>query len=267
MSPPRPEHLGIDATAACAALVTGDPGRVPAIAEMLGAARELTTRRGFMVWEAAHGTTPLLVVSTGIGAPATAIVVEELADLGIGTIVRIGTCGGLQPQLEVADLVISAGCVRDEGTTRRYVPLAFPALADPLVLGELSAGARAEGVRHHVGVTHCKDAYYSERPGRQADPEGARRRWETWRRSGVLCTEMEAAPLFIIGTLRGLRTGAVFVNVGTVTPPDAFAASLACAVRIAARAAAAAVQAPALPAPEWDGGTSFLERKGGGTLG
>jgi uridine phosphorylase len=257
---PRLDHLGVEATGARFALLTGDPGRVPVIAGRFESARELTARRGFVVWEARRGAGPLLVVCTGIGAPATAIVVEELAELGVRAMVRVGTCGALQPEVRVGDLVIPAGCVRDEGTSRQYVPLEFPALADPLLLGELAAGAAALGARHHVGVTHAKDAYYSERPDGQADPHAARRRWETWRRAGVLATDMECSALFVVGLLCGVRAGAVLVNVGAVTPPDLFAASLGAAVEIAVRAADVVLAAAPLPARRGRGeDASFLE--------
>src|SRR4051812_42713994 len=123
------EHLGLSAGQAALALVTGDPHRASGFARSLGA-EPIADRRGFACY-LARGRHPLLLVATGIGGPAMAIVAEELVILGVRAIVRLGTCGALQPHVEPDHLVVSSGCVRDEGTTRAYVDPAFPAVADP----------------------------------------------------------------------------------------------------------------------------------------
>jgi len=174
----------------------------------------------------------VLIVSSGIGAPSTAIVVEELIELGVTTIVRIGTCGALQPEIKVGDLVISSACVREEGTTIQYVDSVFPAIPDHVVLHELIASTASRAKRFHVGITHCKDAYYLEKPAKQLNPERAGQRWEQWRRAGVLVTEMESSALFVLGSLRQIRTGSLLINVGKITDPTLFNESLETAIEI-----------------------------------
>lgn len=226
------DHLGVRHTSARLAIITGNPDRVPLISARFTDARQVAASRGFLCHEALSEDSPMLILASGIGAPSTAIVVEELVDLGVTTIVRLGTCGGLRPDVKVGDLVIPSGCVREEGTTRQYVPIPFPAVPDYQMLDALARSAARLGLRFHVGITHCKDAYYSELPDRQLVPERSRERWTLWRSAGVLATEMEASALFVLGSLRRIRTGAIFVNVGKVTPRTTFDASLNAAVEV-----------------------------------
>jgi uridine phosphorylase len=226
-------HLGPVRSAATAAIVTGDPDRVPRLAEELGGAGETWSRRGYVCVEVTSGGPPVLVCSTGIGGPSTAIVVEELAQLGVTAVVRVGTCGSLRADVRAGDLVISSGSVRDEGTSHQYLPPEFPTVPDPELLSGLVAGARREGVPHHVGVTHCKDAYYVEKPAGFPLADSWRSRWAALRSAGVLATEMEAAALFAVAQARGSRAGAVFAAVDDTLTPERTLAVLGTAARIA----------------------------------
>ena len=227
-----PDHLSLVQTESRLAVITGNPERVSAISSHFENCREVSHDRNFLCHEGSLNKETVLIMSSGIGAPSTAIVVEELIELGVTTIVRIGTCGALQPEIKVGDLVISTGCVREEGTTLQYVDPVFPAIPDHLVLHELIASAASRAKRFHVGITHCKDAYYLEKPARQTNPERAAQQWEQWRRAGVLVTEMESSALFVLGSLRRIRTGSILINVGKVTDPTLFNQSLDTAVEI-----------------------------------
>ena len=227
------DHLGIQSTDAKCAIITGDPHRVSIISSMFDTPHKISDKRGFMCYMAYHNGVPILVVGVGIGAPSTAIAVEELIELGIGLIVRIGTCGALQANIAAGDLVIPTGCVREDGTTVQYVERAFPAVPDHIVIERLTSAANTRGIPVHVGITHCKDAYYLEYAGKQLDPDKTGSQWERWRRAGVLVTEMETSALFVLASLRRIRAGAIFVNIGKATPPDAFNRSLENAVLIA----------------------------------
>jgi uridine phosphorylase len=96
------------------ALLPGDPGRVPHIAGAapFTGARELAAKREYRTWIAYVGDRPVLVTSTGIGGPSTSIAVDELAQLGVRTFIRVGTTGAIQPDLEVGAVVFSTGSVR-----------------------------------------------------------------------------------------------------------------------------------------------------------
>jgi uridine phosphorylase len=240
------DHLGLEANSAELAILTGDPQRAALIAESFGA-RMVSDRRGFPCYLAPGWHRRLAIVGTGIGAPATAIVTEELITLGVRAIIRIGTCGGLQAEVKPDHLVVSTGCVRDEGTSRAYIDLAFPAVPDVQIAADLAASARANGAVVHLGVTHSKDAYYSEKLGAQLDPDQAARRWQTWRAAGVLATEMEASALFVIASLRGVAAGAIFVVVGK-KPSKGFGHSLQTAIDASKKAFSSLIDTSALDA-------------------
>ncbi|HEX2253631.1 MAG TPA: hypothetical protein VHQ65_10225 [Thermoanaerobaculia bacterium] len=224
------DHLGLDGTAARRALITGDPGRVGPIAEHLGGGRPVSDRRGLLVWEASCAGEPLLVVASGIGAPATAIVVEELAEAGVHTVVRVGTCGAIAAGLEPGHLVLATGAVRDEGTSRQYIEAGFPAVPDLDLTAALAAQLAARDWPHRRGIVHSKDAYYLERAERQVSPSETGRRWQALRTAGVVATEMESSALFVLGSLRGLRTATLLVTVGRTTAPQLLAGALQAAV-------------------------------------
>jgi uridine phosphorylase len=232
------EHLGDVKTTATTAIITGDPDRVPALAEALGPApRSVTRQRGFVCAEVAdvqESGVPMLVVSTGIGGPATAIVADELWHLGVTQIVRVGTCGAMQRHVRPGDLVISSGAVRDEGTSRQYVPLEVPAVPDPLLLVGLIHAAHEAAVKYHVGVTHCKDAYSAERPFGMPLSHDWSARWDVMRALGVLATEMESAALFAAAIVRRVRAGAVLVPVDGSLGRDRLLEVLQKAARVAA---------------------------------
>lgn len=232
------EHLGDVKTTATMAIITGDPDRVPTLADSLGPAPHTMTRqRGFVCTEVPNvqdSGVPMLVVSTGIGGPATAIVSDELWHLGITQVVRVGTCGAMQRHVRPGDLVISSGTVRDEGTSRQYVPLEVPAVPDAQLFVGLVQAARDAGLRHHVGVTHCKDAYSAERPfGMPLSPEWSTR-WNILRAIDVLATEMESAALFSVAMVRRIRSAAILVPVDGSLSQDDRLTALRNAARLAA---------------------------------
>jgi len=117
--------------------------------------------------------------------------------------------------MRVGDVVVSTGCIRDDGTTRAYVPDAFPAVATHEVVTALRVAAAASPGRPPVvGVTHCKGSFYSEVPGYVPDAAAAEAKWAAWVGAGAVATEMEAAALFIVGAARNLRTGVILAVLG-----------------------------------------------------
>jgi uridine phosphorylase len=160
------------------------------------------------------------VTSTGIGGPSAAIAVEELASLGADTFIRVGTTGGMQPQVRAGDLVVAAAAVREEGTSRQFLPLSFPAVADVEVTDALREAARRGKARHHVGVVHSKDSFYAQEVEMYKHPRGHMKleRWEEMTAGGVLASEMECAAVFVLSKVLGRRAGAVLLVGGTL--PD-----------------------------------------------
>ncbi|HUQ79189.1 MAG TPA: nucleoside phosphorylase [Patescibacteria group bacterium] len=191
-------------------LLPGDPGRVPAIASFLDAAREVARNREFVVCTGELDGEAVSVCSTGIGAPSTAIAVEELAAIGADTLIRVGRSGGLLPDLEVGSIVVATGAIRDEGTSRAYLPIEFPAVPDLTVTNALIAAADMLGLVHRFGIIESKDSFFAEvHTATMPMAEVLEARWRAYRRVGVLCSEMEAAALFTVATVRGVRAGCV----------------------------------------------------------
>lgn len=203
-------------------LLPGDPGRVERIAGLLEEPRAVAANREFTTWTGAIEGVPVSVTSTGIGGPSTAIAVEELCDLGAHTLLRVGTCGAMQPGIAVGDLVVAQAAVRDEGTSGQYLPPEWPATAHVEVLDAVRAAAAARGAAHHVGTVQSKDSFYGEmEPGRMPVAAALDARWRAWIGGGVLASEMECAALFTVAAVRRVRAGAVLACVNATPLTEA----------------------------------------------
>ena len=124
-------HIGLDNThGAKYAILPGDPGRVEKIAAYLDNAKYLGTNREYTTWIGELEGEKVLVMSTGMGGPSTAIGVEELVMTGVENFIRIGTCGGMDTKVIGGDIVVANGAIRSEGTSKEYVPVEFPAISD-----------------------------------------------------------------------------------------------------------------------------------------
>jgi len=195
-------------------LLPGDPARSALLAQHLEGAREMAFNREFRTFSGRVSGTLVSACSTGVGGPSAAIAVEELAQLGAHTLLRVGTCGGAQPGLEVGDLVVATGAVRSEATPNAYVPLSYPALADHALVAACLEAAAAAGARAHAGVIRSVDALQPD-----LDPDSvplAREReaeLEVWRRAGVLASDMESATILVLASLRGLRAASLLLCV------------------------------------------------------
>jgi DeoD family purine-nucleoside phosphorylase len=143
---------------------------------------------------------PVAVQSTGMGCPSAAIVMEELVQLGVKRFLRVGTCGGLQNDLQLGDLIVAVSAVPADGTARHYVgdEPHVPTADWELVHGAVHA-AKELGQPVRVGPIVSSDTFY--------DPDHARH--ARWSERGILAVEMEAAVLFTIGALRGVQAGTV----------------------------------------------------------
>ncbi|MFB6070231.1 MAG: nucleoside phosphorylase [Halanaeroarchaeum sp.] len=181
------------------ALLPGDPGRVDRIAAKCENAETVARNREYEVVDATYRGVPLTIASTGIGSPSAAIAVEELARVGVETFVRVGTTGALQSDIDIGDVVVATGAAKNEGTTKRYEPVEFPATPDFAVTRALVDAAEANDEAVHVGPVATDDAFYAE-SGTVVDE---------WEDAGVLAVEMEAAAVFTLARRRGLAAGAI----------------------------------------------------------
>jgi uridine phosphorylase len=190
-------------------LVPGDPGRTPMIAKHLEGAREVAFSREYRTFTGSLGGVPVSTISSGMGGPAVAIMVEELSELGVHTFLRVGTCGAAQPEVKMGDLVIAIASVRTEGTPNGYVPPEYPAVASLDVVNAVVEAASASGAPHHVGVIRSVDALYSDLVPDSMPRLHLRDELEMWSRAGVLSNDMESSTLFVVARLRKLRAGTI----------------------------------------------------------
>ncbi len=205
------------------AFLCGDPARVDRIAESWQSKRVVCNTREYRIVTGERGGRPASAASTGIGAPGTAILVEELAKLGTHTMIRVGNSGGLAPDLQLGELVITQGAVRDDGTSRSYVIPEFPAAAHYRVVAALDDAASAAHTPHHVGTTWSLDAFYARNAiategGGMASmihggywPSHLEARIRDMRAAGVLNCEMESGVLLTLASIFGLRAGCICV--------------------------------------------------------
>jgi uridine phosphorylase len=198
------------------AFLPGDPGRVPRIAERFRDAKDLGSNREFRAFAGKIGDEKVVAVSTGIGGPAAAIAIEELARLGVRVMIRVGTCGAIAPGIRTGSIIIADAAVRLDGTSAQYVPPGYPAAASPDVVMALADAAKSLKRRYAVGLTASTDAFYvgqgRESFGGYLPPSGAKV-VDEMRAAKVICFEMEASTLFTLGRVFGLKTGAVFAVV------------------------------------------------------
>ena len=196
-------------------ILPGDPGRVETIANHFDTAEVVAHNREYKTMTGKYKGRSVSVTSTGIGCPSTAIAVEELANIGAKTFVRMGTSGAMQEFTRVGDKVIATGAVRYEGTSVQYMPIEFPAVASHDMVTALVNSASDAKLNYHTGIVQSKDSFYGQHsPEDMPIASELLQKWDAWIKGGVLCSEMEAATLFVVGSYRKLRTGAVLLVAG-----------------------------------------------------
>lgn len=230
-------------------LLPGDPHRSKRISGFFRDA-EFTAHRGTYATYTGHSDlgADIGVTSSGMGCACVAAALEELAQAGAKAVIRVGTCGGVQPWMQPGRIVIASGCVRGEGASYELVPPEFPAVADPLLVNALYQAATELGEDPLVGLYRSHDAFYME--SKAAHP-GLRERMQKWIDTGVLVVENESGMLFTYGHLLGLRTASICVALGSMfadssteaadtygaySDPDFLAKRIEIASRIAIRA-------------------------------
>ncbi|MDC7246376.1 MAG: uridine phosphorylase [Sphaerochaetaceae bacterium] len=196
-------------------ILPGDPKRCKKIAsyfddpEFVADSREYVTYSGYLEGE------KVSVTSTGIGGPSASIAIEELHNCGADTFIRMGTCGGIALPVMGGDVVIATGAIRNEGTSREYAPIEFPAVADFEIVQALQQAAVQLKKRYHVGIVQCKDSFYGQHsPETKPVSYELQNKWEAWKRLNTLASEMESAALFVVASYLGVRCGSEFFVVG-----------------------------------------------------
>ncbi|HIV67800.1 MAG TPA: uridine phosphorylase [Candidatus Butyricicoccus stercorigallinarum] len=199
-------------------ILPGDPGRCERIAQRFDHPRKVAANREFTTYTGTLDGVAVSVVSTGIGGPSAAIALEELVHCGAHTFLRVGTAGGMQPDVLGGDLVIATGAVRMDGTGTEYAPIEFPATAHFDVVQALQQAAAASGQRFHIGTVQCKDSFYGQHePENMPVSADLLQKWDAWLKCGALASEMESATLFVVAAVRRVRIGTVLLVLGNQT--------------------------------------------------
>nr|WP_086939153.1 uridine phosphorylase [Thaumasiovibrio occultus] len=209
-------HLGVSAAdlqGATLAIIPGDPERVEKIANLMDEPVFLNASREYTLYLGKLEGQSVVVCSTGIGGPSTSIAVEELAQCGVRTFLRVGTTGAIQSHINIGDLIVTTGSVRLDGASLHFAPLEFPAVADFEVTTAIKAACDASGIATHVGVTASSDTFYPGQDREDTFNGRVRRAYkglkEEWKAMGVLNYEMESATLLTMCASSGLRAGCV----------------------------------------------------------
>jgi uridine phosphorylase len=203
---PTPIHVHPTAPLAERVLLPGDPGRALRLAEaLLDAPRMFNHNRGLWGYTgtAADGE-PLTIQSTGMGGPSAAIVIAELHDLGARRLVRVGTCGGLVPELVFGQLLVVTEAIAQDGTSRA-LGAGERIAADGPLLERLRGAAGADAGNGPIVST---DLFY----------DGPAREEDGWRALGALAVEMEAATLFALAARRDFQAGALLIVSDLLVP-------------------------------------------------
>ena len=195
----QPHLLVDDGELTDIALIPGDPGRVDRIADHCDEAETIAQNREYKIVNATYKGRDLTICSTGIGCPSAAIAIEELANVGVETFLRVGTTGALQSDIEIGDMIVATGAAKNEGTSKRYEAVEYPAVPDYDALSALVDSATANDEAVHVGPIASDDAFYAETDEAVDD----------WEDAGLLAVEMEAAAVFSLARRKGLRAGAI----------------------------------------------------------
>lgn len=185
-------------------IVAGDPARVRQLAGTLDSPKLVSDNRQLLVYTGSYKGVPLTVATHGIGSGSATIVFEELRMLGAKLMIRLGTAGGMSPEMKVGDFVVATGAatICNGNSLGMYMPgYCLPASPSPDVTMNLVKAAENAGERVHLTPVFSSDAFYAEDPGFA----------EKWRSMGVKAVEMECAGLFALGWMRGFKTGALLM--------------------------------------------------------
>ncbi len=190
----------------------GDPKRSKLIAEYFDSPQLVADNREYCIYNGFLDGVKVTVCSTGIGGPSTAIAVEELVNIGAKTLIRVGTCGGMDLDVKAGDVVIATGAIRMDGTSREYAPIEYPAVSDFDICDSLVQSSKNLNLRYHVGVVQSKDSFYGQHsPQTKPVSYELENKWKAWLQMGCLASEMESSTLFIVSSYRKVKSGGVFV--------------------------------------------------------
>ena len=194
--------------------IAGNPDRIPIIASFLKNSEKVVEYRGLVTFKGVtpRKEIPVTVITTGMGCPSTAIVLEEIYRAGGRIIIRIGSCGSLLSgkQYGIGSIYIPVAAIRDDGTSTKIAPLEVPAVASPLIFNALCLAAQNLNIKYDTGLVWTANIYYSEDINQ----------FKTWVQYGASCVEMESSYLFTYGRKKNLSIGSILTSDGNLNEED-----------------------------------------------
>lgn len=187
-------------------VITGDPKRVEILAKLLDDKQKVAENRQYITYTGRYKDIEVSIMSTGIGAAATAIALEEAYDLGVMNIIRVGTIGALRPGIKTGDIIIPYAAVRDEHTSENYAPPEFPAVATPKVYETLTKMATKTKLKVFTGIIWTSDIFYLKEDWL----------YNFWKEKNVIGVEMETSLLFVFGQINDVQVGSILVVDGNI---------------------------------------------------
>ncbi|EGU35941.1 uridine phosphorylase [Vibrio ichthyoenteri ATCC 700023] len=198
-------HIGVDESqVAPLMIVCGEPERANRIASLFDEAAMVSENREYRIFTGQYKGVPVSVCSTGIGAPSMIIAVEELKQCGVTHIIRVGSAGAMQTGIQLGELIVAEGAVRDEGGSKSYIGAAYPAYASFSLLTALNGYLAKQTTPYYFGTVRSHDSFYTD------DEESI---CQYWNKKGILGADMETSALFVVGRLRGLHVASILNNV------------------------------------------------------
>ncbi|MQW23513.1 MULTISPECIES: nucleoside phosphorylase [unclassified Lactococcus] len=182
------------------AIIVGDPARIDRITRQLDDFVELKYNREFRSVKGSYKGKTILILSTGVGAPSTAIAIEELHHIGVKRIIRVGSAGALQADIQLGAILIGEGAVRDDGLSKNYVPEQYPATP----ASDLLSKARRLAPDAVFGIIRSHDGFYMD---------GNEQTQAYWSKMGIIGEDMESGALMTVGRLRGMATLSILNNI------------------------------------------------------
>jgi len=198
-------HIQLDESVnAKCALMPGDPKRVDVIAKYLDDVKQLAFNREYKSIVGLYKGMKVIGISTGMGGSSVAIAIEELKNIGVNTMIRVGSAGALQENIKLGDLIICEGAIKDDGTSNTYIDSKYPAVPDFRLINHCYEVAKEKEYNHHVGIILSHESFYYDE-----DEIDCKR----WSKKGVLATDFETASLYTVGRLRNIHTASILNNV------------------------------------------------------
>ena len=182
------------------AIIMGDPARVDVISKLMNEVKEWAFNREYKSVIGMYNGKRILAMSTGIGAPSAAIGIEELNNVGVKKIIRVGSAGAMQANINLGELIIAEGVVRDDGLSKMYVPEIYPAVPSYRLLNL----AHKYSPKAVYGIVRSHDGFYMDN---NAEVE------EFWSKHGIIGADMESGALMVIGRKRNIETLSILNNV------------------------------------------------------